>query len=66
MEELIIVGKVINFFGIKGELKVKSNFDKKENMKCFLDPCGSHVSRINTLPSTLRNEVIALIKKWME
>ena len=30
MEELIIVGKVINFFGIKGELKVKSNFDKKE------------------------------------
>ena len=42
------------------------NFDKKENMKCFLDPCGSHVSRINTLPSTLRNEVIALIKKWME
>ena len=30
MEELIIVGKVINFFGIIGELKVKSNFDKKE------------------------------------
>ena len=32
MEELIIVGKVINFFGIKGELKVKSNFDKKERV----------------------------------
>ena len=32
MEELIIVGKVINFFGIKGELKVKSNFDKKEKV----------------------------------
>ena len=32
MEELIIVGKVINFCGIKGELKVKSNFDKKEKV----------------------------------
>lgn len=32
MEELIIVGKVINFFGIKGELKVKSDFDKKERV----------------------------------
>ncbi len=32
MEELVIVGKVINFFGIKGELKVKSNFDKKERV----------------------------------
>ena len=30
MEELVIVGKVINFFGIKGELKVKSDFDKKD------------------------------------
>ena len=32
MEELIIVGKVISFFGIKGELKVKSSFDKKEKV----------------------------------
>ena len=32
MEELVIVGKVINFFGIKGELKVKSDFDKKEKV----------------------------------
>lgn len=32
MEELVIAGKVINFFGIKGELKVKSNFDKKERV----------------------------------
>ncbi len=39
MEELIIVGKVINFFGIKGELKVKSNFDKKE--KVFKE--GNHI-----------------------
>ena len=27
-EELVIVGKVINFFGIKGELKILSDFDK--------------------------------------
>lgn len=32
MEELIIVGKVINFFGIKGELKIKSDFDKKDRV----------------------------------
>ena len=28
MNELVIVGKVINFFGIKGELKILSDFDK--------------------------------------
>ncbi len=32
MEELIIVGKVINFFGIKGELKIKSDFDKLDRV----------------------------------
>lgn len=32
MEELIIVGKVINFFGIKGELKIKSYFDKRDRV----------------------------------
>ena len=32
MEELVIVGKVINFFGIKGELKVKSDFDKRSRV----------------------------------
>lgn len=30
MNELVCIGKVINFFGIKGELKVLTNFDKKE------------------------------------
>ncbi len=30
MNELVCVGKVINFFGIKGELKILSHFDKKE------------------------------------
>ena len=32
MEELVIVGKVINFFGIKGELKIKSDFDKLDRI----------------------------------
>ena len=30
MNELVCIGKIINFFGIKGELKVLTNFDKKE------------------------------------
>lgn len=45
MEELIIVGKIINFFGIKGELKVKSAFDKKE--KVF--KIGNHILINNEL-----------------
>ena len=45
MEELVIVGKVINFFGIKGELKVKSDFDKKE--KVF--KIGNHILINNEL-----------------
>ena len=45
MEELIIVGRVINFFGIKGELKVKSDFDKKE--KVF--KIGNHILINNEL-----------------
>lgn len=42
------------------------DFNKKENLKCFKDPCGSHISRINTLPPTLKNEAIAIIRAWME
>lgn len=38
-EELVIVGKVINFFGIKGELKILSDFDKEE----LAFKCGMHV-----------------------
>lgn len=30
MNELVCVGKVINFFGIKGELKILSDFDKQD------------------------------------
>ena len=30
MNEMVIIGKVINFFGIKGELKVLSDFEYKD------------------------------------
>ena len=37
MNELVCIGKVINFFGIKGELKILSDFDKKElAFKCSM------------------------------
>ena len=39
MDELVCIGKIINFFGIKGELKVLSDFDKKD--KAF--KVGMHV-----------------------
>lgn len=39
MDELVCIGKIINFFGIKGELKVLSDFDKKD--KAF--KIGMHV-----------------------
>ena len=29
MNELVCIGKVINFFGIKGELKILSDFEKQ-------------------------------------
>lgn len=39
MNELVCVGKVINFFGIKGELKILSDFNKKD----IAFTCGMHV-----------------------
>lgn len=39
MNEMVIIGKVINFFGIKGELKVLSDFQYKD--KAF--KCGNKV-----------------------
>lgn len=35
MNELVCIGKVINFFGIKGELKIQSDFEYKDKaFKC--------------------------------
>lgn len=42
------------------------DFTKKQNMKVFVDPTGSHLSRIGTLPATQRNEAIRIIKEWMK
>lgn len=42
------------------------DFGKKQNMKLYVDPNGSHRARINTLPATQRNECIRLLKLWME
>lgn len=39
MNELVCIGKVINFFGIKGELKILSDFELKD--KAF--KCGQKV-----------------------
>lgn len=42
------------------------DFSKKKNMHVFIDPTGSHISRINTLAPAQRDEAIRLIKSWME
>lgn len=36
------------------------------NIRIYIDPCGSHRSRISTLPAPQRDEVIALLKQWLE
>lgn len=36
------------------------------NIKIYIDPCGSHRSRISTLPAPQRDEAIALLKQWLD
>ena len=38
----------------------------KKNIHVFIQPNGSHLSRINTLPEGEKKEVIELIKKWLD
>ena len=38
----------------------------KKNYHVFIQPNGSHLARINTLPSKEKEEVIKLINKWLE
>lgn len=38
----------------------------KKNMHVFVQPGGSHLARIGTLPEGMKQEAIALIKGWME
>jgi hypothetical protein len=39
---------------------------EKRNIKVFIQPGGSHRSRISTLPEAMKNEAIETLKKWLE
>lgn len=39
---------------------------RKRNMKLFVQPDGSHRTRIATLPAAMREEAIAAIRGWLE
>lgn len=38
----------------------------KENIKVFIQPGGSHLARIKTLPKADQEQIIELLKKWLE
>lgn len=38
----------------------------KKNTRVFVEPGGSHLARIGTLPESLKQEAISLIKEWLE
>ena len=42
------------------------NTDKKENVHIFVEPRGSHLARINTLPEKKKKKAISILKKWLE
>ena len=42
------------------------NTDKKENVHIFVEPRGSHLARINTLPEDMKQKAISILKKWLE
>ena len=42
------------------------NTDKKENVHIFVEPRGSHLARINTLPEEMKQEAISILQKWLE
>lgn len=39
---------------------------EKRNMHLFVEPGGSHLTRISTLPDSLREEAIATLRGWLE
>lgn len=41
------------------------NTDKKENVHIFVEPRGSHLARINTLPEEMKQKAISILKKWL-
>ena len=42
------------------------NTDKKENVHIFVEPRGSHLARINTLPEEMKQKAISILRKWLE
>jgi len=38
---------------------------KKKNMRIYIQPKGSHATRINNMPATTKKEIISLVKGWM-
>lgn len=38
----------------------------KKNIHVFVQPGGSHLARIATLPEPMKEEAVALLKKWLE
>lgn len=45
---------------------VRPNNTGHSNIKIYIDPRGSHRSRISTLPEPMKNEAIALLKQWLD
>ena len=45
---------------------VMINDPKKENIKIYIEPKGSHRARISTLPQQMRNEAIQTLKEWLK
>lgn len=39
---------------------------QKHNLKIFVQPAGSHRSRIGNMPSAMKDEITTLLKTWME
>ena len=61
MNELVCIGKVINFFGIKGELKILSDFEKQD----LAFKCGNKImikEEWMTITSVRRHKNYILIR----
>lgn len=39
---------------------------KKENMRVYVQPRGSHITRINTMPEDTRKEIVDRLSHWLE
>lgn len=39
---------------------------KKQNLKVYIKPRGSHSTRISNMPEDQRNEILATISKWLD